>query len=189
MDVEALYFTIDKVCEQLHDSAAKFADINYKELGLCLSLVKTDEELRDMGLHDVCTKRSHRRGPCPKITGCGAQESEENRHAQVSRINETTKRKLLVEAIRVVLKVLMETHTYEFVDIIRRQTKGGVIGMELTGFVAQIWFGGTNGGGSAIRGRKNTNNRGIKIRRRRNVRGRKDNAVDSDSHSPIYPDD
>ena len=46
----------------------------------------------------------------------------------------------MVEAIRVVLKVLMETHTYEFANEIRRQRKGGAIGMELTGVVAQIFM-------------------------------------------------
>ena len=98
-----------------------------------------------MGLHDVCPKRRHRRGPRPKITGCGTQENEEERHApwifpNTSRIDDSTKRRMLVEAIRVVLKVLMETHTYEFANIIRRQTKGGAIGMELTGVVAQIFM-------------------------------------------------
>ena len=34
----------------------------------------------------------------------------------------------------------METHTYEFANIIRRQTKGGAIGMEMIGFVAQIFM-------------------------------------------------
>ena len=47
---------------------------------------------------------------------------------------------MLVEAIRVVIKVLMETHAYEFANIIRRQTKGGAIGMELTGVFAQIFM-------------------------------------------------
>ena len=47
---------------------------------------------------------------------------------------------MLVEAMRTVLKVLMETLTYEFANAIRRQRRGGAIGMELTGFVAQIFM-------------------------------------------------
>jgi hypothetical protein len=50
------------------------------------------------------------------------------------------KRKLFVEAIRVVLKTLLETHTYNFAGEIRRQKEGGAIGMELTGVVAQIFM-------------------------------------------------
>ena len=72
------------------------------------------------------------------------EENTENRHAQwifpnVSRITEATKRKMMAEAMRAVLKTLMETHTYDFANVIRRQTKGGAIGMELTGIVAQIF--------------------------------------------------
>ena len=51
MDVEALYpsldidFTVEKVCEVLYESAVKFEGVDYKELGLYLSLVKNDDEL------------------------------------------------------------------------------------------------------------------------------------------------
>ena len=47
---------------------------------------------------------------------------------------------MVVEVMRAVLKVLMETHTYEFANAIRRQTRGGAIGMGLTGVVAQIFI-------------------------------------------------
>ena len=107
MDVEALYpsididFTIDKVCELLLNSNVEFEGINYKELGLYLSLVKTDEDLQRMGLHTVCPKRKHRRGPRHKITGCGTEENEEKRHApwtfpDLSNVNRETKRRMLV---------------------------------------------------------------------------------------------
>ena len=39
-----------------------------------------------------------------------------------------------------VLKALFETHTYEFAGVVRRQTRGGPIGMEITGVVAQIFM-------------------------------------------------
>ena len=76
MDVEALYpsldidFTIEKVCEQIMNSTIEFEGLNYKELSLYLSLVRTEEELQQMELDDVCPKRRHKRGPRPKITGC-----------------------------------------------------------------------------------------------------------------------
>ena len=47
---------------------------------------------------------------------------------------------MFVEAIRIVLKVLLEKHTYNFADEIKRQRKGGAIGMELTGVIAQIFM-------------------------------------------------
>ena len=93
----------------------------------------------------VCPKRKHRRGPRPNITGCGTEEKKEKRHApwilpNLSGLDNATKRRMMVEAIRVVLKMLMETHTYEFADAIRRQRKGGAIGMELTGVIAHIFM-------------------------------------------------
>ena len=83
MDVEALYpsldidFTIEKVCELITNSTIEFEGLNYKELSLYLSFMRTEEELQQMELDDVCPKRRHKRGPKPKITGCGIQENEE----------------------------------------------------------------------------------------------------------------
>ena len=98
-----------------------------------------------MGLHPARPKRRHRRGPRPNITGCGIEEKKEKRHApwvfpNMATIDNETKRRMMVEAVRVVLKVLMETHTYEFANVIRRQRKRGAIGMDLIGVVAQIFM-------------------------------------------------
>ena len=151
MDVEALYpsldidFTVEKVCEMLHDSKVTFEGINYKELGLYLSLVMNDEELRRRGVDAVCPTRRARRGPRPNITGCGMRENEEERHKpwvfpDLTPVGADMKRKMLVEAVRIVLKTLLETHTYDFAGEIRKQKEGGAIGMELTGVVAQIFM-------------------------------------------------
>ena len=66
---------------------------------------------------------------------------EEDRHApwtfpDLTNVSGELQRRMFVEAMRMVLKALLETHTYEFAGVIRRQTKGGAIGMELTGVVA-----------------------------------------------------
>ena len=151
IDVEALYpsldieFTVDKVCEMLYDSEVRIEGVDYKELGLYLSLTKTDAELQEMGVAPACPKRRARRGPRPNITGCGMTENREQRHSpwifpDVSGIDPGMKRKMLVEAVRVVLGRLLETHTYNFAGEIRRQKEGGAIGMELTGVVAQIFM-------------------------------------------------
>ena len=86
MDVEALYpsldidFTIEKVCEVLYESTVKYEGLNYKELGLYLSLMKNDDELRAMGLFDACPKRKSRRGPRPTITGCNEVNTHNSLH-------------------------------------------------------------------------------------------------------------
>ena len=151
MDVEALYpsldidFTIEKVCELLYESSVEYKGLNVKELGLYLSLVMDDEEQMDKGVREGCPTRRHRRGPRPNITGCGTTEKEEDRHRpwlfpNQANVTEDLKRRMLVEAMRVVLKTLLETHTYDFAGVTRRQTKGGAIGMELTGVLAQIFM-------------------------------------------------
>ena len=47
---------------------------------------------------------------------------------------------MLKEAFRAVLLVIMTNHTYEFDKVIRKQTKGGPIGMDLTGTIAKIYM-------------------------------------------------
>ena len=150
-DIEALYpsldidFTIEKVCEVFEESAVTIEGIDYEELSLYISLNRTDDEIQEMGLGEVCPKRRTNRGPRPIMTGCGATEKKEDRYQpwvfpDTSDISEETKRRLVVEAMRIVLKTLMETHTYEFAGEIRRQKEGGAIGMELTGVVAQVFL-------------------------------------------------
>ena len=56
----------------------------------------------------------------------------------ISSIDGTTKRKMLVNAMRTVLKVLIETYTYEFANDIRRQGRVGAIGIELTGVSSDL---------------------------------------------------
>ena len=150
-DVEALYpsldiaFTIDKVCELFQNSKCEVEGINYKELGLYLSLTHTDDQLKEKDIFDICPKRIKRKGPRPTITGCGMAEKEKERYRpwrfpKISNFNKQTKRKLFTEAIRTVLTILLETHTYEFSGKIRRQTRGGPIGMDITGVVAQVFM-------------------------------------------------
>ena len=72
-----------------------------------------------MELEDVCPKRRAIHGPRPKLTGCGMVENKAQRHEpwifpDISELGEETKRKMIVEAMRIVLKELLETHAYEF---------------------------------------------------------------------------
>ena len=151
MDVEALYpsldveFTVDKVCELFSNSTMNIDGINYKELTLYLSLNKTDEQLRTMGIHEVCPKRRSNRGPRPNMTGCGAEEKESDRYRpwvfpDTTEMNDESKRRLLTEALRIVLLTVLRTHVYEFAGTLKLQKTGGPIGMELTGVIAQVFM-------------------------------------------------
>ena len=129
----------------MYESPVKYEGLTLKELGLYLSLVMDDEELQERRIHTVCPKRRHRRGRRPTLTGCGTTTKEEDRHKpwifpNLSNVSMELQRRMFVEATRVVLKALLETHTYEFAGTLRRQVKGGAIGMELTGVVAQVFM-------------------------------------------------
>ena len=107
-DVDALYpsldvpFTVDKVCDMFNESDVTYENINYNELGLYIALNKTQEEIEDLGLSDMCPKRRSRRGPRPNVTGCGCIVNENERYkpwilANIANINDVDKRKMLTE--------------------------------------------------------------------------------------------
>ena len=126
-------------------SKVNIKNVNYKEVALYIALNRTDEEIRDKGLSHICPERKYRRGPRPNITGCGINEIETERYEpwnfpEIQNINENEKRRLMIEALRIVLNVILKTHTYKFNGITRVQRNGGPIGMELTGDIAQIFM-------------------------------------------------
>ena len=47
---------------------------------------------------------------------------------------------MLREALRVALTLIMKNHVYTFDNEIRKQTRGGPIGLKLTGVLAQIFM-------------------------------------------------
>ena len=149
-DVKALYpsldidFTVDKVCELFRDSKVEVEGADYDEVGLYLAL-NTDRQQRiALGIDNVCPTREHSQGNGPKITASGRATDREKRFKSWKR--PTTKpepsqqRVMLVEALRIALKLVMDNHMYEFDNEIRRQTSGGAIGLELTGTIAQVFM-------------------------------------------------
>ena len=138
-------FTVDCVCELFLSSDVDIDGINYKELSLYLSLNKDDQQLRDIGMDQYCPKRRSNRGRRPNITGCGTTESDDDRHRpwvfpDISGMDYQTKKRMVAEALRIVLVTVLRSHTYEFAGQIKRQSRGGPIGMELTGVVAQVFM-------------------------------------------------
>ena len=150
-DVEALYpsldvdFTVDKVCELFISSKVNIEGVDYKEVGLYMSLNRNDAELSELGIREYCPTRRTNRGRRPNMTGCGTTENEEERYRpwvfpDISEMNCEMKKKMIAEALRVALLTVLKTHTYEFAGAIKLQRNGGPIGMELTGVVAQVFM-------------------------------------------------
>ena len=84
-DVKALYpslditFTVERVCEVFHTSGVKVVGLNAEELGLHLSLNRSEAELRDLGLLRFRPRRKTNSGRPPTITGCAADENKTKR--------------------------------------------------------------------------------------------------------------
>ena len=53
--------------------------------------------------------------------------------------NTNEKRRLLVTALEIGMKHVMKNHTYNYTNTIKRQAKGGPIGLDLTGGIAQVY--------------------------------------------------
>ena len=150
MDVAALYpsldieFTIDKVCEVLSKSDLEIDGVDYEEVGLYLALNLTNEQINRSGLAGVCPTRRSRGGRAPTITTSGIAKDPRERFKSWIKPHQLTtaaqERSMLTEAMRVGLTLVMTNHTYEFDNTIYRQKKGGAIGLELTGTLAQVFM-------------------------------------------------
>ena len=156
LDVKALYpsldvdFTSKIVGEMFYKSGVNVASVNHKELGLYLALNMSPAELREKGLLDYCPERKSQPGKKPKgrkpnMTGCATDENEEKRFKPWKdpankEPSEDIKKKMLAEGITIAVKVVMSNHLYIFNKEVRRQSKGGPIGLALTGDVANVFM-------------------------------------------------
>ena len=149
LDVKALYpsldldHTIETAAEEFKKSDVEIEGIDEEELGLYLSLNRSEGYLRDKGIDVYCPKRE-RRGPPPKITGSGIKTKKEERYEPWVRTTQKPdkdkQRVMITEAIKIVLEVLMKNHIYEFKEELRKQKEGGAIGIDLTGELAKIYM-------------------------------------------------
>ena len=148
-DVKALYpsldieFTIEKVCEVFGSSEVRIEDVDYEEMALYLSLNMSEEEITMVQLENVYPRRKNRGGRNPTVAANSAHKQKEKRQELwVSGRKPTScqQRQMLVESLRVALGLVMKNHMYEFDGSIRKQMKGGSIGLELTGTIAQIFM-------------------------------------------------
>ena len=151
MDVKAMYpsldipLTVEKVCEVFQNSDVEIKGVDYHEVGLYIALNKTQEEIDEMGIGNLCPKRKRYRGPKPTITGSGMKENDKERHdpwkfPDIGRMTEIEKKYILTQAVSIGLMTVMTSHIYEFNGSLRRQKNGGAIGMELTGTLAKVFM-------------------------------------------------
>ena len=151
LDVKALYPSLDVafvskvVAEMFLSSQVTVPSLNTKELGLYLALNRSPGQLRDLGLADYCPRRRSKYGRPPVMTGCATDEREEKRFGPwvdpVKGDPDTeVQKKMLAEALSIAVMFVMSNHLYVFNREVRKQTKGGPIGLALTGDVARIFM-------------------------------------------------
>ena len=148
MDVKALYPSLE-IEHAIHITGQMMAEKNInitntndKELGLYLTLNTNAQKLRNLGIAEYCPDRKYKRGPKPTITASGSRVKEEDRYQpwvfQEDVPDDNTRRKMFIEAIKIAIRTVMKNHIYIFNNTLRRQKKGGPIGLTLTGILAQI---------------------------------------------------
>jgi len=149
-DVKALYpsldipFTIEIVSKMFLDSGVIIENVDYEELGIYISLNKTEQEIKNMSMESWCPKKKNRRGPPLKMTGNGVENDRVKRYKPWTKgiipENEDEKKRMMSEAIKIALRTIMTNHTYLYDGVIRKQEKGGPIGMKLTGTLAKVFM-------------------------------------------------
>ena len=106
--------------------------------------VRSEAELRDLGLPRFCPRRKTNRGRPPTITGCAVDENKTKRFhpwlPPVEQPDEVTTRKMCTDTMKIVLLFIMQNHLYTFDNEIKLQSEGGPIGLELTGVLAQLFM-------------------------------------------------
>ena len=111
---------------------------------LYLALYRTEADLRDVALLQFCPRRRTNRGRPPTITGCALDENKTKRFKPwlppAEEPDEVTIRNMFTAAMKVVLLFIKENHMYTFNNDIKLQSRGGPIGLELTGVLAQLFM-------------------------------------------------
>ena len=137
-------FTVEKVCEMFYNSEVKVEGIDVGELGLYLALNRKELQLRKLDLLQFCPTRKTNRGRPPTITGCALDEDKVKRYGPWTppreKPDEQKVRQIFTEAMKIALLFIMENHVYTFDNEIKLQSKGGPIGLKLTGILAQVFM-------------------------------------------------
>ena len=150
LDVKALYPSIDiehtaNIVEMAYNNNDyEVINTNTEEIGLYLAVNLSTQELQNAGLSDYCPTRKHKTGRPPNITGCIVENDKDKRfkpwNSPKSIPDDVMKKKLLAKALNIAVKFTMSNHVYSFGPEMKKQSKGGPIGLELTGEIANIYM-------------------------------------------------
>ena len=148
-DIVSLYPSLDvKKCakvirNELYASKLVFRNLQWKEIALYLVYNMGVEELREYGLEEYCPTRRHNRRP-PTFEASGSSQDRSERHDPWifprRKPHNDIVRKMFCMAIEVMIVRTMTLHEFEFDGKLFRQIRGGAIGLDLTGIVADVYM-------------------------------------------------
>jgi hypothetical protein len=149
MDVAALYPSLDigrsvKIIEKMIKESKLEVDVSVKDMDAHIVSTHSQKQIDERGLADVCSRRRSNRGTRPGITGAmmtGSDKEKEECQSWDPPLREPTgveKREMLAMVIGQSVSFVMTNHVYSTEDIIRKQSKGGAIGLRMTGEIARI---------------------------------------------------
>ena len=136
-----IVFTAEKVSEAYLESGVEIEGVNNKELGLYIALNNTEEEMKEKEISKFCPTRKNKKGK-PTINGHATKNNEEERYSQWlfpdEKPQEQDEKKMMAEALKIVIKMIMKNHVYSCNNQTKKQKEGGPIGLELTGELAKV---------------------------------------------------
>ena len=145
MDVKALYPSMewDEVRKSVRDivenSELKIESIDWKELGKYLAIILSEEQIKQEHLRAVIPIRSKPTNRNITIAYLHDKKNED-KWLNADKPDNEQKKKMLAIAIAEGVQLCMENHVYCVGDQTFLQTKGGPIGLELTGAISRVFM-------------------------------------------------
>jgi hypothetical protein len=133
---------IGVIKRKLEGSSLRFEELAWKEISLYLRYNLQQEQVTKCIFKEYLPIRRYNRRP-PIFTRSGSKDNLKIRYQPwvfpPHPPDEATTRKMFCEAVGVMIKRTMELHDFQLDGTIYRQSKGGAIGMDLTGVVSDIY--------------------------------------------------
>ena len=116
---------------------------------LTCAIILSKEEIAELGLTDVCHTRARSGGRRPgittqEVTGRTERNKDESLFVKPKRKPDQNEvRIMFAEALKILIVTAMSNHIYTWDKTIKKQSKGGAIGSDLTGelgvFIMLVW--------------------------------------------------
>ena len=139
--------TTDIIQEVFMEAEMKIDGINWSEAGKYLAINLSSNEIVELGLEEVVSKRKRRGGRNPGITTAEVmgklyreegEETESLFNPPQRRPGEQEKKLIINQVIKIATLAVLENHNYQFGGEVRHQTDGSPIGLELAGALSRV---------------------------------------------------